>query len=183
MKRKSYRAALETLTEFLKQNPDSKYAANAQYSIGEAHYALGQFKQARDAFFKVPASEIRRWRMAAASLVHVYRGKFFAFDDISFLLDNYPQSEEVVKARDMLREWGNENNPYVGRKGSLSNLPNVTLTINSNDILMKCANPEWKVLKPSDVCQKQVGLCLCKPNKLRSMVLDMFRRKLPSVVL
>ena len=40
VERKNYRAALKTLTEFLKGNPNSKYAANAQYSIGEAHYAL-----------------------------------------------------------------------------------------------------------------------------------------------
>ena len=188
LEQKNYRAALKTLTEFLKENPNSKYAANGQYSIGEAYYALGEFIQANAAFLRVkgqyPNSQVvpASLRMAAASLAHLFAGKLNALNSLAIHLDEYPQSEEIVKTRNMLRDWDKEDNPYVGQKGSLTNVRNVTLTINSNDVLMKCANPEWKALRPSDICQRGEGLFM-QASELRSMILDMFRRKLPGVVI
>jgi len=186
--RKNYKAALKTLTGFLKENPKSKYAANAQYGIGSAHYGLEQFKEAENAFFKVieqyPNSEVvpASWRMSALSWVHLNRGKYEGLNYISILLDKYPDSEEVVKTRDMLRDWGKEDNLYVGQKGYLSNLRNVTLTINSNDVGMKCANPEWESVAPSGICKKGAALFM-RASDLRSMVLDVLRRKLSGLII
>jgi hypothetical protein len=188
LRRKDYRAALKALTEFLKENPNNKYSANAQYSIGEAHYALGEYLQAHAAFLKVagqyPNSEVvpASWRMAAASLAYIFVGKFEALNYIAILLNNYPQSEEVIKVRSMLGDWGNEGNPYVGQKGFLSNLRKVTLTINGNDALMTCANPEWKPIKPSGLCQNGEALFM-EIKELKSMILDVFHEKLPSVAI
>ncbi len=39
--KKDYRAAIARFKDFLKRNPKSKLAANAQYSIGESHFGRG----------------------------------------------------------------------------------------------------------------------------------------------
>ncbi len=191
LEQKNYRATVEVFEKFLKQNPGSKYAASAQYLIGEAYYALGQYRRAFEAFWKVykqyPDSEMVpvSLRMAAASEAQEGGPKFSALTTVSILLDKYPQSKEVIKAREMLREWGKESNPYVGRKGFLGNVRKVKLTINSNDVLMKCANPGWAAT-PHAVsawpCQEGAALFMQDGN-LKSMILDTFRRRLPSVVI
>lgn len=50
-----YEAAAEAFTAFLEQHPDSDYAANAQYWLGEAHYVNRDFETAIDAFEQVLA--------------------------------------------------------------------------------------------------------------------------------
>lgn len=49
----NFAAAIESFAAFLKNNPSSGYAANAQYWIGECHYSLSDLVKAREAFLKV----------------------------------------------------------------------------------------------------------------------------------
>ncbi|MFC0252734.1 tol-pal system protein YbgF [Massilia consociata] len=41
-----YKGAATALQDFVRRYPDSAYAANAQYWLGNAHYALGDYKKA-----------------------------------------------------------------------------------------------------------------------------------------
>lgn len=41
-----YKGAAAALSEFVRRHPDSAYAANAQYSLGTAYYALRDYKKA-----------------------------------------------------------------------------------------------------------------------------------------
>ena len=45
--------AITAFETFLKNNPQSEYAANALYWIGECHYSLSDLPKAKDIFFKV----------------------------------------------------------------------------------------------------------------------------------
>ena len=49
----SFPAAIESFESFLKNNPQSDYAANALYWIGECHYTLSHLPKAKEAFSKV----------------------------------------------------------------------------------------------------------------------------------
>jgi len=44
--KKDYRTAIARFKDFLKRNPKSKLAPNAQYSIGESHFGLKEFDRA-----------------------------------------------------------------------------------------------------------------------------------------
>lgn len=48
-----YQASITAFESFLKDNPGSTYAPNAQYWLGEAHYALRQFNEALSEFESV----------------------------------------------------------------------------------------------------------------------------------
>jgi TolA-binding protein len=52
-----YDAALAAFTKILENAPTHTLADNAQYWIGESHYALGRFRQALDAFSAVLSFE------------------------------------------------------------------------------------------------------------------------------
>lgn len=47
---RDYEAAQSAFADFLARYPDDKLAANAQYWLGESHYALGRYREAADAF-------------------------------------------------------------------------------------------------------------------------------------
>ncbi|RMG55186.1 MAG: tol-pal system protein YbgF [Gammaproteobacteria bacterium] len=53
LKQGRYQRAIEAFSAFLKQYPNSGYAANAQYWLGEAYYVNKQYKPALEAFRKV----------------------------------------------------------------------------------------------------------------------------------
>ncbi len=53
LKQKRYTEASRAFTGFLKDHPNSSYADNAQYWIGEAHYVTREFKPALSEFQKV----------------------------------------------------------------------------------------------------------------------------------
>lgn len=48
-----YREAVAAFTQFLEGYPNSGYASNAQYWLGEAHYVSRDFRTALDEFRKV----------------------------------------------------------------------------------------------------------------------------------
>jgi len=50
LRERQYNESIKDFQEILTRYPQSKYADNAQYWIGEAHYALREFDRALDAF-------------------------------------------------------------------------------------------------------------------------------------
>lgn len=108
MERKDYRGAIARFKEFLKKHPQSEYADNAQYWIGESHYALREFDQAILEFDAVRRNYPKGDKVAAALLK-----LGFAFAELGDkvdarlilqeLVDRYPQSEEAQKAKQKLK--------------------------------------------------------------------------------
>ena len=104
---KNYAAATETLTGFLVEYPEHKYAGNAQYWLGEIYYAKGDWEKAILEFDKVvkkyPASE-----KIPASLLK----QAFAFEKIGSrkeaklllgsVIDKFPKSPEAGLAKKKL---------------------------------------------------------------------------------
>lgn len=103
-----YRAAIGRFGEFLKKHSNSEYADNAQYWIGESHYALREFDQAILAFDvvrrkypqgdKVPAA-LLKMGFAFAELGDKIDARLI----LQELVDRYPQSEEAAKASQRLK--------------------------------------------------------------------------------
>lgn len=108
MERKDYRGAIARFKEFLKKHPQSEYADNAQYWIGEAHYALREFDQAILEFDAVRRNYPKGDKVPAALLKLGF--SFAELGDkvdarliLKELLDRYPQSEEAQKAKQKLK--------------------------------------------------------------------------------
>ncbi|MBI2997914.1 MAG: tol-pal system protein YbgF [Deltaproteobacteria bacterium] len=108
MERKDYRGAIARFKEFVKKHPRSEYADNAQYWIGEGHYALREFDQAILEFDAVRRNYPTGDKLPAALLK-----LGFAFAELGDkvdarlilqeLIDRYPQSEEAQKAKQKLK--------------------------------------------------------------------------------
>ena len=108
LERKDYRAAISRFKEFIKKNPQSEYADNAQYWIGESHYALREFDQAILEFDVVRRKYPKGDKVPAALLK-----QGFAFAELGDkvdarlilqeLTDRFPQSQEAVKAKQKLK--------------------------------------------------------------------------------
>lgn len=108
VERKDYRAAIARFKEFLKKYPQSEYADNAQYWIGESYYALREFDQAILEFDAVRRKYPKGDKLPAALLK-----QGFAFAELGDkvdarlilqeLIDRYPQSEEAGKAKQKLK--------------------------------------------------------------------------------
>ena len=108
LERKDYRAAISRFKEFIKKNPQSDYADNAQYWIGESHYALREFDQAILEFDAVRRKYPKGDKVTAALLK-----QGFAFAELGDkvdarlilqeLIDRYPQSQEAAMARQKLK--------------------------------------------------------------------------------
>ncbi len=108
LERKDYRAAISRFKDFLKKHPTSDYADNAQYWIGESHYALREFDQAILEFDVVRRKYPKGDKVPAALLK-----QGFAFAELGDkvdarlilqeLIDRHPQSQEAVKAKQKLK--------------------------------------------------------------------------------
>ena len=105
---RSYDKAIELFNDVLKQYPDGEYAGNARYWIGECYYALGDYAsgvasfthvfdvkgspKADDAQFKVGLSYLKMGQPAMAK------------EELKKLVDRYPASEYVERAKKYLAE-------------------------------------------------------------------------------
>ncbi|MGH7830150.1 MAG: tol-pal system protein YbgF [Candidatus Binatia bacterium] len=106
--RKDFRAAIGLFKEFLKRHPKSDLADNAQYWIGESHYALKEFDQAILEFDsvrrkypdgdKVPAALLKQG-FAFAELGDKVDARLI----LQELVNRYPKSEEAAKAKQKLK--------------------------------------------------------------------------------
>ncbi len=102
-----YEEAIEAFTAFIKAYPDSEYAANAQYWIGECFYSRSNLPKALDAFNRVITDYPRGNKVPDAMLKVGYT--LFAMKQtekgaevLESLISKYPDSPAAVKAKDKL---------------------------------------------------------------------------------
>lgn len=108
MDRKDYRAAITRFKDFIKKYPKSRLANNAQYWIGECHYALREFDQAIVEFDAVRRKYPQGEKVPAALLK-----QGFAFAELGEkvnarlvlqeLVEKYPESQEAARAKTRLK--------------------------------------------------------------------------------
>jgi tol-pal system protein YbgF len=111
VERKDFRAAIPRFREFLKKYPNSDFADNAQYWLGECYYGLKEYDQAILEFDTVRRKYPKGDKVPAALLK-----QGFAFAELGDkvdarlilqeLVDRYPQSEESGKAKQKLKTLG-----------------------------------------------------------------------------
>jgi tol-pal system protein YbgF len=104
----NYPAAIEAFEAFIKANPDSEYAGNAQYWIGECYYTQHNFPQALEAFNKVLTKYPQGHKVPDAmlkvgfSLISMNE-PVKARGALQALIDKFPKSQAAVKARERLK--------------------------------------------------------------------------------
>jgi tol-pal system protein YbgF len=108
LEKKDYRIAINRFKDFLKKNPKSRLAGNAQYWIGECHYALREFDQAILEFDTVRRKYPQGDKVSAALLK-----QGFAFAELGEkvnarlilqeVVEKYPQSPEAARAKQRLK--------------------------------------------------------------------------------
>jgi tol-pal system protein YbgF len=108
LEKKDYKVAISQFKDFLKKHPKSRLADNAQYWIGECHYALREFDQAIVEFDavrrrypqgdKVPAAVLKQG-FAFAELGEKVNARLV----LQELVEKYPQSPEASKAKTRLK--------------------------------------------------------------------------------
>jgi tol-pal system protein YbgF len=108
MDQKDFRTAIGRFKEFLKNNPNSELADNAQYWVGECHYALKEFDQSILEFDAVRRKYPNGDKVPAALLK-----QGFAFAELGDrvdarlilqeLIERYPLSAEATKAKERLK--------------------------------------------------------------------------------
>jgi tol-pal system protein YbgF len=108
LEQKDYKRAIDRFKAFLKKHPKSAYADNAQYWIGECHYALKEFDQAILEFDAVRRNYPKGDKVPAALLK-----QGFAFAELGDkvdarlilqeLINRYPQSSEASRAKQKLK--------------------------------------------------------------------------------
>ena len=111
VERKDFRAAIPRFRVFLKKYPNSDFADNAQYWLGECYYGLKEYDQAILEFDAVRRKYPKGDKVPAALLK-----QGFAFAELGDkvdarlilqeLADRYPQSEEAAKAKQKLKTLG-----------------------------------------------------------------------------
>ncbi|MDA8428030.1 MAG: tol-pal system protein YbgF [Geobacteraceae bacterium] len=99
--------AITAFEAFLKNNPQSDYAANALYWIGECHYSLSDLPKAKEIFFKVAGDYPNSPKAPDALLKLGYtlaamKEKEKAHAIFESLTKSYPSSPAATKARERL---------------------------------------------------------------------------------
>ena len=99
--------AIIAFETFMKHNPQSDYAANALYWIGECHYSLSDLPKAKDIFFKVAGNYPNSPKAPDALLKLGYtlsamKEKDKAQAIFESLIKSYPSSLAATKARERL---------------------------------------------------------------------------------
>jgi tol-pal system protein YbgF len=103
----NFTAAVESFELFLKNNPESDYAANAQYWIGECHYTLSYLPKAKEAFSKVAENYPKSSKTPDALLklgftLAAMKEKEKAAAVFEKIITSYPSSPAAIKARERL---------------------------------------------------------------------------------
>lgn len=103
----NFPAAIEAFELYLKENPQSDYAANALYWIGECHYTLADFPKAKAVFLKVTENYPKSLKVPDALLKLGYtlvalKEKEKATDIFEKIITQYPSSPAAIKARERL---------------------------------------------------------------------------------
>lgn len=103
----NFLAAIESFESFLSTNPQSDYAANAVYWIGECHYTLSDLPKAKAAFSKVAELYPKSTKVPDALLKLGYtlsamKEKEKAVEVFEKIITSYPSSHAAIKARERL---------------------------------------------------------------------------------
>jgi TolA-binding protein len=103
-----YKDAINLFESLLAENRDHDLSDNAQYWIGECHYALGNYRAAVLAFEKVfsfPQSNKNDYAQFKIGLTYYKMGEIDrAWDEFQNLIDNYSNMELIDKAERYLAE-------------------------------------------------------------------------------
>lgn len=99
--------AITAFEAFMQNNPQSDYAANALYWIGECHYSLSDLPKAKEIFFKVAGNYPNSSKAPDALLKVGYtltalKEKDKARAIFESLIKSYPSSPAATKARERL---------------------------------------------------------------------------------
>ena len=103
----NFAAAITAFEAFMTNNPQSEYAANALYWIGECHYSLSDLPKAKEIFFKVAGNYPNSSKAPDALLKLGYtlsamKEKDKAQAIFESLIKSYPSSLAATKARERL---------------------------------------------------------------------------------
>ena len=103
----NFSAAIIAFESFLKNSPESDFAANALYWIGECHYSLSDLPKAKEAFSKVADSYPNSPKAPDALLKLGYtlsalKEKEKATALFEKIITSYPSSPAAIKARERL---------------------------------------------------------------------------------
>lgn len=105
---RNYQAAIDVFESLIASNANHSLSDNAQYWIGESHYALRQYKKAIIDFEKVftfPRSNKNPDAQFKLGLCYVRLGDTEkARDEFQRLVDVYPESDYVSRAKTHLSE-------------------------------------------------------------------------------
>ena len=102
-----YKAATNALTEFVRRNPASSYASNAQYWLGNAYYAQRDYKNAI-ASQEIVASTYKDSAKAPDAMLNIassyleLKDKKSAKKALQQLVTKYPDSSAASTAKDRL---------------------------------------------------------------------------------
>ncbi len=107
LSRGNYELALQGFTEYLRRYPDSEFADNAQYWIGEIYYARAEYQRAIENFKKVLLDFPKGDKRAAALLKIGYC--YFQLNApkageqyLKMVIDKFPAAEEARLAKNFL---------------------------------------------------------------------------------
>ena len=106
----NYPGAVEAFGSFIKRYPDSEYAGNAQYWIGECHYSRQDFPKAIAAFNRVLNVYPKGKKVPDAMLKIGF--SYISMNDqakaqvaLQNLIDKYPNSQAAIKAKERLSHF------------------------------------------------------------------------------
>lgn len=104
-----YDEAVEAFSAFIKAYPDSEYAANAQYWIGECYYTQSNLPKALDAFKKVISNYPKGNKVPDAMLKAGYTLFALKQNDsatamLESLMTRFPDSPAAAKASERLEK-------------------------------------------------------------------------------
>jgi tol-pal system protein YbgF len=102
-----YDEAIASFTAFIKAYPESDYAANAQYWIGECYYTQSNLPKALDAFKKVittypQGNKVPDAMLKAGYTLYALKQNESAQAMLESLIKRFPDSPAAVKAREKL---------------------------------------------------------------------------------
>jgi len=108
LEKRDYRIAIARFKDFQKKHPKSNLAANAQYWIGESHYALREFDQAIIEFDAVRTKYPEAAKVPAALLKQAYAFAELGENTNARLLlqevvEKYAQTPEATQAKQKLK--------------------------------------------------------------------------------
>jgi len=113
LKQKRYTEASRAFSEFLRKYPDSSYADNAQYWIGEAHYVTREFNPALTEFQKVvtqypTSSKVADARLKIGFIDYELRQWAEARTALNGVITDYPGTQAAQLAQERLSRMKQE---------------------------------------------------------------------------